>query len=163
MAICLLQSGGMVLVFLVQKYQVQNEMAEKLGSRQTRFSKLCLSGKEYREDQIGQNEVSLQGKFYDVKSVTVSGDKVELLVINDVNEENIVEKIGQFFSSSSRRNHPLPDNLVRLLTLDYVCPAPVGYVFKNVEFLHQQAFVLPNAGKVISLAGDVSFPPPKAV
>lgn len=61
--------------------------------------------------------------MYDIKSVSISGDKVELLAIHDTKEEYILEKIKKAVSNGMSENSNLPNLLVKLFSLIYAPPA----------------------------------------
>jgi hypothetical protein len=58
--------------------------------------------------------------LYDVKSVSISGDRAELLVLNDSREENILVKIAEFTNTTRQQNSVLFNNLKHLLSLSYL-------------------------------------------
>jgi len=113
----------MLFVYQLQQCRVQHAMKQALLNSDTRFQKIVLSTKEYENNKISASEIAIEGKMYDVKSVRVSNNRVELLVLNDQNEEHILRKIVSFFhpnNASPKRG--FPHRLQQLFTLDYLLP-----------------------------------------
>ncbi len=163
MFICLLQSGGMILIFRFQQYCVQNGMEQELNDKQTRFSKLILSVPDFQKSRISSHEISLNGEMYDVKSIKYSDNKVELLVIKDTKEESIIANIKLLVNNSGQRS-PLPDNLIKLLTLDYTCPHSTNvFLLQDQVIQLQRTFNFPFCENIISFKCEISSPPPKLV
>jgi hypothetical protein len=98
--------------------------------------------------------------MYDVKSAFVTGNIVELLVLNDADEEKIVNNICALQHGPDKKNADPVDQLVKLLTLTYIIPAPFQYsFFPHPDAEHFFAFQ-ETAG---SLAVDIPSPPPRLV
>lgn len=68
-------------------------MQQTLENGHARFQKITLSRTDYEKGKINGHEICLSGKIYDIKTMSIHGDSVELLAINDTDEENILEKI----------------------------------------------------------------------
>ncbi len=148
----------MLLIFKAQQCYVQYEMHEKLKNSNTPFELLTLTFAEYQKSKINSNEISLNRKMYDIKSVDISGDSVRLLAINDYEEENILEKIKNFIEKSDPSNSALPNHLYKLITLVYL-----QVTAENVFYLPMQSInVFHSLSANISTSdSDIPSPPPR--
>jgi len=120
LTILFLQAGGILIIYKLQQYYVQDEMMQNLNSYKTQFQKIVLSLSEYQKCKINAREITLHNKLYDVKSVNIFGTRAELLVLNDSREENILIKIAEFTSTTRQQNSVLFNNLRHLLSLSYL-------------------------------------------
>ena len=154
-----MQMSGGLLIYTVQQYIVQHEMEQVLNNDETSFQQLTLSLSDFQKGEINTDEISFNGKMYDVKSIKISGNKVELLVINDTGEENIIENIKKSVNTNSGQNKKLPYHLVNLLNWFYIYPAS-GNEFLLLE--HRTSY-LPFSENVFSFISEISSPPPKLV
>ena len=154
-----MQTGGILLFYKVQQAIVQGEMERDLDEIGISFQKISLSLKEYRANKINSREISITGKLYDIKSVKILKDKVELVVINDTREERILEDIKQFAETNNRNNRSLPNHCLNLLALFYI-PSD------NMKLSHEPAHHLPvvfqnYSDAIISHQSGIDSPPPK--
>ena len=111
LAILILQGGGMLLIYRIQQSYVQDNMIQSINSSKTQFQEIVLSRSDYQLSRINASEITINNKLYDVKSVNISGDRVNLLVLNDSMEENILAKIAEFTNNSRQPNSVLCNSL----------------------------------------------------
>ncbi len=156
--ILLLQTGGLWLVYKAQQYYVRNQMEESLNNKETIFQKLSLSLNDFQKDKINDHEVSINGKMYDIKSISIKKNKVELLAVNDLKEESIIEKINRSLNDGNQQNQELPNHLFKLLTLFYISPA----TDRNFLFQQKQQNIWQSLYEIIiSHEPGISSPPPR--
>lgn len=160
LTLLLLQTGGILLIYKTQQCYVWYEMQHTLNDSNTRFQKLELSLSDFQKSKINSDEIFFQGKMYDVKSVQVSGNIVNLLVINDKDEDSILKKIDNFLNTTQKDNSKLPYQLQQLLSLNYLSPYSVNFFF--IPSLSITTFHSLNLN-LISNDSDTSSPPPESV
>jgi hypothetical protein len=158
LAILLLQAGGMLFIFKVQQFFAQYEMKQTMLNDHIKFQEIILSLKDYSVDKLGADEVSVKGKLYDVKSVTVEGSKVVLLAVNDNKEENILAAMKKFISQPDHRGEKIPDRLLQLFLLNYLSPGVEFSYFIPSSSAHSFYSFIP---ALISKAQEISTPPPR--
>ena len=152
-----MQTGGLWLIYKTEQYCVQNEMEESLNSKETIFQKLSLSLNDFQKDKINDHEISINGKMFDIKSISVKGNKVELLALNDSKEESIIENINKSGNNGDQQNQELPTRLFKLLALFYISPS----TDHNFLFYKKQQNILQSLCEIfISYKSGVSSPPP---
>jgi hypothetical protein len=110
----------MLLIYKIRQFHVQYEMRLVLNNSATSPEKLILSRDEYYKSRINSNEILFRGNMYDVKSVNISGDMAELLVINDTKEKDLVKNIKDFLNKTNQQKKELPDQLQKFLSLNYL-------------------------------------------
>jgi hypothetical protein len=155
-----LQAGGILFIYTVRQYSVQKEMEEVLNSAETQFETITLSISEYQKSRVNAHEISLDGEMYDIKSLTVKGNVVELRAVHDSKERNILKGIKDY---SNQTNHPdknLPNQLQQLLSLNYIANAGGKLCIIPSSSINIFAFSDP---AIVSNNADISTPPPKLV
>ena len=131
-------------------------MKHPLSNHSKSFQILSLSLADFKH-KIIENEVLIDSKLYDVISFTITGNNVQLVVINDKKEEDILEKIKGLTAGISKHSK-LPKQLVQLLSLTYILP---NYSSKSLlQQIPQQKYLLLCAN-LFSVPREVSSPPPK--
>lgn len=110
----------MLLIYKVQQFSVQYKMRLAVNQNEISFEKLILNIDEYRKSRLNSREISYKGNMYDVKSVIITGDKVELLVINDLKEKILLQEIKAFLQKSNQSKKELPDQLQKFLSINYI-------------------------------------------
>ncbi len=158
LTILLLQAGGMFLIYKMQQYYVQCEMKQSLTNNRTQFLKIIISLRDYQKCKINADEVIIKDKMYDVKSVRLSVNNVELLVINDSKEENILKKMMEYTTSTKHPDTDFLNYLNRLLS--------VSYLFQETycNFVIYPSSVdnfLQLTKNIISTFVEIPSPPPK--
>ena len=158
--ILLMQMGGRLLIYTIQQYSVQNEMEQVLEDGETNFLKLTLSSDDYNKGKISPHEIFVDKKLYDVKSVKFSGDKVELLVVNDIKEENIIENISKSVNTGGLQSKEHPFHFVKVLNLLYIAPPIDNDLLFKATVLN--VFQL-TCETILSYKPGISSPPPRLV
>ena len=160
LAILFMQTGGGLQIYKIQQYCVQREMEQALNNEGTLFQQLTLSLSDFQKGEINADEISINGKMYDIKSLEIRGDKVELLVINDTREENILEDIKKSINSSNQQNKEHPYHFVKVLTLLYITPVTdnIFLLEKNKQNIFRSPCEI-----IISYKPGISSPPPRLV
>ena len=148
----------MLLIYKVQQFSVQYKMRLALNESEISFERLILNIDEYRKSRLNSREISYKGNMYDVKSVNITGDSVELLVINDVKEKILLQEIKDFLQKSNQSKKELPDQLQKFLSINYIA-ADEGrmiYIpsFSSNIFQHPDFNICPDHS-------DIHSPPPK--
>jgi hypothetical protein len=156
--ILLLQAGGMLLIYKVQQFTIQYEMRLALNSDESSFEKLILNIAEYRKSRVNSTEIYLNGNLYDVKSVIITGDTAELIVINDLKEKILLDSLKDFLKKSNQSKKELPDQLQKLLAINYIATDP-----GRIIFIPSHCFnIIYHAELAIySEPSDIPSPPPK--
>jgi hypothetical protein len=135
-------------------------MLHTIRKKENGFVKLTLTITEFQKNIINPHELSYKGKMYDFKYAVISGNIVELLVINDTKEENILGKIKELTDNTDKQNSDLPNQLVKLLTLTYICPSIENkFIFQE---LRENNFLL-LCENMVSNTNEIPFPPPRLV
>lgn len=142
----------------MQQSHVQHKMQQSIRRGETGFQKITLSLKEYENSKVNAFEISLNGKMYDVKSVTISGDIAELLVINDREEENILKEIKAFLTMNDHKANTIPPQLKVILSLNYLLPEVKQLFF--IPSLSAYSFYFSGL-HFSSVTAEVSVPPPE--
>ena len=161
LSIMLLQSGGLLLIYQMQQFWVRREMLQTIEKKESGFLKLNLTVAEYQHSKINAHEISLNGDMYDVKSITYTGDKLELLVIQDLKEQSIVEKIR---NSGGRKNHRSKrQRLLVMKRLLLFSPPPPAVQQLCLAAVKQKITITWLWEIFISHKSDIPSPPPRWV
>lgn len=158
LAVLFLQAGGMLLIYKIQQFYVQYEMRLVVNDSNNSFEKLNLNLDEYRKSHLNSREILYKGNMYDVKSVNITADNVELLVINDVKEKILLDEIKDFLHKSNQSKKELPDQLQNFLSVNYIASEEGRLIyipsFDSYIFLHSDP-------DIYSDPSDIPSPPPK--
>jgi hypothetical protein len=134
LTILLFQAGGLLLCNLVEQKLVQLEMKEQLEHEDALFEKISISKKEYEANKRSYSEIAIDHKLYDIKSKTIKGDSVHLLVINDTKEKQIEAQIEAYFDGNENLNKGRSDKakqIKKLFELQYLFPKQSDLVLNN--------------------------------
>ena len=70
------------MVYKMQQCAVKYEMREAIQNSQSHFETLTMTIDEFQKFKNGNDEVSINGKMYDIKSANFKGNEVVLMVLN---------------------------------------------------------------------------------
>ena len=146
----------------MQQYVAREQMQHLLLNNDIPNQKIVIDKSEYAKSKIGSNEISINGKLYDIRSIKTNGDLIELEVINDTKEEGIIGKISQLSKSTTHKDNKLLEILVGLLTLDFIHPGSVHEICQ-VQLINDEGRIIsiPYTNPLLSFFGDITGPPPK--
>ncbi len=155
-----MQVGGLSLICKIQQGIVQDQMEQMLGNNATVFDTLTIPLADFEKIKTNPNEMSLQGKMYDIKTIKIKGDKVELQVLNDAKEERIFDHLKTLASQQPAKNKSQANCLLDLIGL--------MYVFSGSSVAHPlsppaQPTYHPLCEMIISQTKSVFSPPPEMV
>lgn len=83
---------------------------------------MVLSIETYENSLVEENEISIDGRMYDVKSINMGTDSVELRVIEDVFETQLIQTMFSVEQSGNGQNIPGEIPLFWLIRLAYLPP-----------------------------------------
>ncbi|MBL0105394.1 MAG: hypothetical protein IPP51_17425 [Bacteroidetes bacterium] len=98
----ILQSGGLIFLLQVKQSHIQYKMERALNEDKADLQKMTLSLIELENARVGSNEISLNGKMYDVKSITTKGDFAELLVLEDSEEGALLRRLKELLKEKQQ-------------------------------------------------------------
>lgn len=159
LCLILIQSGALIFLLSMQQSIVKIKMQHALQKNIIEYEKLNLSIIEFNKYKVDKNELCINGKMYDIKSAAFYSDKVELIVVNDIEEEFIINAITDLMDSDNKQNKEFPDQIIKLLSFCYIP------VLNNFEFLSQQVIqkkIAINCDFPKSHIPEIPSPPPKS-
>jgi hypothetical protein len=157
--IVLFQAGGMLLLLKIQQWHSQHLMAQVIRNPEYTGQKIILTQDEYRSAKINNHELLIGRKMYDIKSVRILGNRVELMVINDSKEEKLIRTIKNLLGQSNRHYPKLPQQLKVFLSLRYLGPAnEFTFCISNESGLDFPK----EKDRIVFTYIDISTPPPKS-
>jgi hypothetical protein len=118
--ILFLQIGGVLMIYKLELSYAQYNMSIKLESSSATYEVLRMPTIQYKESLIEENEICFNGKMYDIKSVRILSDSIELIAINDVYEEKILEQIKGFIKRLNNSHSEIPVHFKRILLISYI-------------------------------------------
>ena len=130
-----------------------------LEKKETHFERLILDPETYKKSKINSKEILVDGEMYDVKSLSYSKGKVELLVIHDKHEGKILKRIRSLIANDSQQNSSLPVYVQKLISLYYVSSFS-GFCFIDLSVSSILATAEPSS--FVSHIPEMSSPPPKS-
>ncbi len=163
LSIFLFHSVGFSLLFESAEQMNKTLVKETLSAR--KLETITLSKTEYSSLVADKNEITWNGKFYDVASVQFSDDKVFIKCFHDENEENIFgmlsEHIERYVKDASSHSKNKSNTLLKSFIKDYL-PLISLDLKLNIATLSSDYIVTSEAKK---LSGNIEIlaPPPQAL
>jgi hypothetical protein len=83
------------------------------------LQKIVLTRKHYNSIRVGDDEIQLDGKMYDIASIRTVGDKVILFAEHDVFEDEMLALVEAIFNSPLDKQG-IPAGAIDFIFLDFV-------------------------------------------
>ena len=153
----MLQVGGLMLFYEVARSVVHYRMHSTLRNRKEGLQPLTITVAELKNAWVKKNEILYNGVMYDIKSLTVSGNRVSMQVVKDKKEQKLIAHINKL-GGKEKKQGDVMKRLMQLLTLDYMPPtqSTLGfcglYTVPNYRNSHFQ---------LVSQNSKILSPPPK--
>jgi hypothetical protein len=154
----LLQAGGLLLFYEVEQVYARWEMAEAMEEASLPQEQITLTAGEYNKCKIGDDELRLNGKMYDIRSVKKVDGKVIVTAVCDEYEGRVLDRISRVLMGHDDGGKAIPSPLLELLSFVYLVPA--SYTIPFHFFESTEAFSYVNV-TVLSRQGAILVPPPK--
>ena len=131
-------------------------MQEKISSSSSAFENITLPLSQYQKSIVGHNEIVVNGKRYDIKSISIIDEMVSITAIHDTEEENVITLIGKTLNSNKEK---VPSCFLKLMSLIYV-PSSVDNKFSSTEDKVPVSIFI--AKGILSPQTEILSPPPQA-
>ncbi len=155
-ALLLLQAGGALVWCQAEQWHQRWQQMELVASANAPQVSFHLSEQEYLKVKKGSDELLMNGKMYDVRSVADNSGTIDIVAICDGKEDDIICKIEKLLKQGSG-DKKSSDKLIELLSLFYVgSSCPINY------YCYQQQPLLFGSmrSNVLDAFFAVSAPPP---
>jgi hypothetical protein len=154
----LLQAGGWLLCYEVQRMCAHSEMHHIIHRRNRPTAVLRLSVSVYNSHKVGKDELLLDGRMYDICSKRSVGiDEVLLTVVRDKKEERAIANKGKVMGEKDPDGQ-LPRVAAQLMEVVYVLPA-IYAVHTEWHEVRVKAVCIENCS-FLSRYPDIVAPPP---
>ncbi len=117
-----MQEDELLIICRIQLDRVHREMKKALEDRETSFEHISLSLEEFNQSGYNGKEIVLHGKIYDIGSINFTGNRVDLLAVNDTKEEVIMDQISNTGDQGNHSHRNMPVKAIQLLGLLYDFP-----------------------------------------
>ncbi len=160
LVLLIMQSGGLFVVLKMQQYTAKAIMHNQIRRSGNDIQHLRLCESDYNKCIVDNKEIYYKGKRYDVVCLTKAGDSIDMSVIHDEKEGNVVKRMKDFFAKSDDGSKKTPQELIRLLTLDYLQTAHPDI---SIVFYPFTTYKSPFIEGLIMRNTEVFLPPPELV
>ena len=119
---------------------------------------LHLSATDYQRLAIGNDEIEVNGKMYDVARVKIKKDNVIIYCLHDSSEDNLLSFLDQVLKNAAEDSQQASSSLFQFNFLSFVLPSDYKVENPSVNIFHPfTSYFIGDASFIISL----STPPPR--
>jgi hypothetical protein len=133
-------------------------MHQTLASPKTKFQTLIIGISKLKDYKIEEDEISINGRLYDIKSFEIKNNKAILVLLHDHKEEWIMNMIKNLIQSDNENKNSIPIQLTQMLSLLYL---PVDNHFDFVLHTADSKQAFNSLLRFISLCIPIVLPPPQ--
>lgn len=98
-ALLVFQAAAWSLAWSILQYQAKTAAHTALHREETSLRTATIAFDFLSQIRVGKKEIRLDGKLYDIKNQTITGDSVKLLLYHDRHEEALLDGLGSLFMS----------------------------------------------------------------
>ncbi len=122
-ALLLLQIGGLTAFYTVRQCLHQIAIWKNIENENKDVFKIKISKLNFENAKNNAHEFVFNQQLFDIKTVKIVGDSVQILAFRDREEEGFIEKIAFLFNTDTPQSNPnLPQKLVDFLKFAAICP-----------------------------------------
>lgn len=156
--ILLLNLVGGYLYFGVRMMHIHDKKRAELKTKDvSELEVITLSLKEFRKALVGDDEIELDDKMYDIARTEKKGDSIIVYCLHDEDEDNLLSLLDSILSNSSKDKKPVPSSVLGFLSF---ISLPTGFTSPCPELLkenHSTAYFFSKGSLQVLILG----PPPK--
>ena len=125
-----LHLAGFYGYLAVRLPQIRREMLTRLQETQPEhLQRIQLTEAAFRKSLVGDDEMKIDGKMYDIAYIERSAGSVIIFGLHDEKEGDLLEMISAILENSSNDKKPVPISLLSLNTLSAIVPLPLQVEF----------------------------------
>ena len=148
-----------MLLYIGQQSAIRHYMQQAISDDRVKTETITLPLYLYNTDKVSSNEIVINGKLYDIKSISVIDGNAIIEVVNDTAEEKVVKNISAVLDDVDKKtDNNLPNGMINLLTLDYILPPQIKLV---VYSSYKETHYLYYSKSLVSRTADILVPPPR--
>lgn len=122
--IMLFNGAGFYMYYFFQLLEIKREMRMAVRNMKPSQLKIIrLSGEEFEHARVDDDEISIDGRMYDVAFVKNTGSDVFVYCVRDHAEENLLGFISDIISKPIDSKKPMPAQITTFLKLIYLVPS----------------------------------------
>lgn len=123
--------------FLVRQKLIEHEMMEKLESASLQTVTVPLANIAWvKKDK----EAIINGKLFDIKSLTISGNNAIVTGLYDDDESKLHEVVKNLFQQKNKQSSPFSNLAVKFFSLPITTANSAISVIANWHYISQQHF-----------------------
>lgn len=137
--IILTHFAGFYVYYFFQLQVVRYEMREKLKLLPAHKLQLfTLPVEEFEKAKVGEHEIRVSGKMYDIAKTVANGNFIEVYCLHDEAEDNLVAFLNKI-TTLPLKDKNIPNAIFQFLSLNYL---PVVHEFTFSGFPPSKSFTL---------------------
>jgi hypothetical protein len=155
----LLQVAGSYVYFIARLAGIRSEMREQLKYKpDEELTVFTLTPDEFLKIKVDDQEVKVDGKMYDIARIEKKGDKLVVYALHDEAEDNLLAFLSEMASRTSKDKKPVPSQLVKLITLQFVF-SEINLPVRTNYFTFHNSIYTEHESNFVQL---IESPPPRA-
>lgn len=121
--IILTNGAGFYVYYIVMLQRIHLERREALKyTPDEQLQVLKLSRTEYLSSRVGENEVRVNHKMYDIARKSTASDSVTIYCIHDEDEDGLLSLLERVIASPLKKTESIPQGVTQFLSLIFLVP-----------------------------------------
>lgn len=152
-------SAGFYVYYIVALRTIHSEMRARLRTLpEEQLSRLVLSRETYEASLVEEDEISLNGKMYDIARIIVTKDAVIAYAMHDEKEEDLMALASEIIAKPFKQDRNVTGSVIHFISLTFLPGQQIKTRGTDGESVaHQTNHTL----GLRSLFGQPSAPPPR--
>jgi hypothetical protein len=116
-----LHFAGFYAYYAFRLVDIRKEMRKELKQKPLyELQKLTLSIEEYTRSKVGDDEVNVGGKMYDIARMEAFNNEIVIYALHDEAEDSLISLLNTIIKRGDDDKRPVPQSLLALLGLHYL-------------------------------------------
>lgn len=156
--IILTQVVGCYVYFASRLISIRHEMREQLKLLpDEELAKFIFTEAEFRQAKVNDHEIKVDGKMHDIARIESKEGQLYVYAVHDEAEDNLLAFLSEIASRSSKDKKPVPSQLLKLISLQFVYAEITWSNYTGDLFVHNSRYTEHNS----SFVKMIESPPPR--
>lgn len=107
--------------YVLRLIEIRMEMRDRLQNMPlSQLQKLDLTVDQYQRLRVGEDEVKVEGRMYDIATLEIKGDRVVIYALHDSDEDSLLAFLDAVITRGQEDTQPFPQGLLAFAALQYL-------------------------------------------
>lgn len=116
-----INTAGFYVYYALELQRIRSATREQIKSLpDDQLQNFRLTTSQYEDLKVGDDEIKIDGKMYDIARITFAGDEVWIYALHDEDEDNLLLLLSEILSKPIDAKSAIPQVVLNFLSLVFI-------------------------------------------